>query len=147
MNSDTITKAYPLHIALAHGASMDVVKLLVEKAPEVLTEKNGNGMCPLSVAISFRAKPHVIKYLLRQKKRCITFHDHKMNLPLHLACIYGCPIDVIRLLCRVYPKATEQENFDGRTALDIAVRSFMSNDQVVDFLQEITYSQCSSICS
>lgn len=161
---EVIGGSYPLHIALTNGASLEVVRILVEKCPEILSKRNGLGYTPLSVAIVNNAQILIIQYLLFMEKNAATFADRRMNLPLHLACIYytkrmsssstiSSPLDVIKMLLKIYPEGVHKKNFDGRTPLDILVRlsdyragnerrTVQQNDAIVNLLQEIEFGWC-----
>ena len=40
---------------------------------------------------------------------------HCESLPLHLAARYGCPMNVIQMLVRAYPRGLNEKNRNGET--------------------------------
>jgi len=57
---------YPLHIAVANGASLDVVRLLTLQNAEILTKKDRKGNAPLTIAIKYNAKAEIIDFMLAE---------------------------------------------------------------------------------
>ena len=58
--------AYPLHIALSQSAPLEVVSILVLKAPSVLNMKNKCGKIPLDVAIESQSSKDIINFLKKE---------------------------------------------------------------------------------
>ena len=144
-NGQSITNqnnyGYPLNIAIAHGGSLEVLKMLAEAASEILLKKDGSeGSGSLSVALTVKSDPSIIMMLLRCNIESIKVADRRGNYPLHVAANYGAPFNVVRKLYKIYPKALEMRNFHAESPLDIAQRSTLCSEQVMNFLQTAAFS-------
>lgn len=132
---------YPLNIAISHGGSLEVLKMLAEAAPEILLKKDGSeGSGSLSVALTVKSDPSIIMMLLRCNIESIKVADRRGNYPLHIAANYGAPFNIVRKLYKIYPKALEMRNFHAESPLDIAQRSTRCSEQVMNFLQTAAFS-------
>jgi len=135
------TYGYPLNIALSHGGSLEVLKMLAEAAPEILLEKDGmDGSRSLGIAVMAKNDWPIISMLLRTNVKCIQVADRKGNYPLHIAANHGLPLVIVKKLYRLYPKALQMRNFHSETPLDIAQRSTRCSEEVMNFLQAAAFS-------
>ncbi len=140
--------SYPIHIALAHSASLDVVGLLVRQNPELLIKGDGNNRVPLSIAFSRRASPDVLDLLLGMNPNAAALPDLRNNYPLHLACARGTGgsgerfnLSLLKRLVEAYPAAVHERNFNGKTPLDLAQAGGLADDDAISYLQEMAYHE------
>jgi len=133
--------SYPLHIALTNGASLDVVRLILNEDESLLMKKDRHGYSPLSIALKYKAKPQITNFLLAENRALSTVPDNRMNLPLHLACRLGCCVDVIETLLFSFPLAIHVKNRDGLNPLDLFQRSFECSDDVINLLQAVYHRE------
>jgi len=154
--------SYPINIALNHGASSEVLELLINEAPDILDDQDGpEGCSSLSVllqrghelykiknatsaATSSSTSPYdnlmkIMNLMLSRNPLCAKLKDKRSNYPLHVACSKGYPLQVIARLVVAYPKAAESKNFHGQTPLDISQKIGLVNDDVTDYLQHQMY--------
>jgi ankyrin repeat protein len=89
-----INGMYPIHIAVANSASLEVVKLLVRSNPNVLSLTDGNGMVPLSLALRCHDRSSnmeyftkLVNFLIASNPHAATVADVRSNTPLHYACM------------------------------------------------------------
>lgn len=75
----------PLHVACKHGASLQVVKVLVKKYPDAMLAANSRGDLPLHVALTAGAPLNLIKWLLERAPRAASTPNIHGDTPLHLA--------------------------------------------------------------
>ena len=140
--------SYPIHIALAHSASLDVVGLLVRQNPELLIKGNGNNRVPLSIAFSRRASLDVLVLLLGMNPNAAALPDSRNNYPLHLACARGTGgsgerlnLPLLKRLVEAYPVAVHKRNFNGKTPLDLAQAGGLADDDAISYLHEMAYME------
>lgn len=135
------TYGYPVNVALSHGGSLEVIKMLAEAAPEVLLQKDGSdGSGSLGIGLMAKQEWPVIAMLLKTNVECIRVSDRRGNFPLHVAANHGIALGVVRKLYRLYPKALQMRNFHSETPLDIAQRSARCSEEVINFLQTAAFS-------
>ena len=134
--------SYPVNIAIKHGASMEVLQLLVNAGKDVLELKDGNDASS-SLAIALTTKTcdlNLVNLLVRANPECVKVADRRANYPLHIAASFGCSFEIVRHLHRIFPKALQMRNFHSQTPLDIAQRSTVCPEEVMNFLQSAAYT-------
>jgi hypothetical protein len=134
---------YPVNVAMTHGASMEVLKLLVEAGPDVLIQKDGtDGSGSLGIALTTKCDNMmpVVTMLVQANPECVKVADRRGNYPLHVSVNYGLPLDIVKRLYAMYPKALQMRNFHSETPLDIAQRSTRCSEDVMNFLQSTAFS-------
>ncbi|KAG7353135.1 ankyrin repeat domain protein [Nitzschia inconspicua] len=133
---------YPINVALSHGASLGVVKMLAEAGPDVLIQKDGTtGSGSLGIALATKCSLEIINLLIQANPQCAQVADRRGNYPLHVAVSQGLPLLIVRRVYFGYPKAQEMRNFHSDTPLDIAQRSTRCPEDVMNFLQSSAYSK------
>jgi hypothetical protein len=133
---------YPINVALTHGGSTGVLKMLAEAGPEVLIQKDGtDGSGSLGIALSTKCPLEVVNLLVQANPNCARVADRRGNYPLHIAVSQGLSLSIVRRIFAVYPKAQEMRNFHSNTPLDIAQRSTRCPEEVMNFLQSSAYSK------
>jgi ankyrin repeat protein len=107
----------PLHMA-AEVAKTDVVKLLLERWPEAIREKDDYGYTPLHMAAECTKGPtfEVVKLLLERWPEGIREKNHDGTTPLHMAA-KAAKTDVVRLLLELWPEAIREKDDYGNTPL------------------------------
>jgi hypothetical protein len=132
--------SYPINIALQHNASVEVLQLLCDADPSILVERDG-GCCSLTIALQEKYDMNVVSLILHANPDVVRVSDRRNNYPLHTAAVYGSSLHIIKLLCSTYPNAIRKNNFHGQTPLDIASRSSICSDEVIDFLQHAAFGE------
>jgi ankyrin repeat protein len=146
---------------VARSGTVEDLKILVNKNPEVINTKNENGFTPLILAC-YKGNVSVAKFLIENSKTINTSSD--MGTPL-MACVvkenniiaelllqkdanpnltdnkgttalmYAAQfqnIDAIKLLLK-YKAGLEYKNKDGKTAFEFAV--FTNNEEIINILK------------
>jgi hypothetical protein len=132
---------YPVNVAMTHGASLEVLKMLVEAGPDVLIQKDGtDGSGSLGIALTTKCEMAVVTMLVQANPECVKVADRRGNYPLHVSVNYGLPLDIVKRLYAMYPKALQMRNFHSETPLDIAQRSTRCSEDVMNFLQSTAFS-------
>lgn len=144
--------SYPIHIALAHSASLDVIGLLVRQNPELLIKGDGTNRVPLSIAFSRRASLDVLDLLLGMNPNAAALPDSRNNYPLHLACARGTGgsgerfnLPLLKRLLEAYPAAVHKRNFNGKTPLDLAQAGGLADDDAISYLHEMAYMESDDV--
>mmetsp|Transcript_27152 Transcript_27152/g.50895 ORF Transcript_27152/g.50895 Transcript_27152/m.50895 type:complete len:648 (-) Transcript_27152:1256-3199(-) len=133
---------YPINVALTHGASMGVLRMLAQAGPDVLVQKDGtDGSGSLGVALSAKCGLDVVNLLIQVNPECARVADRRGNYPLHVAVSQGLSLQIVKRIFSVYPKAQDMRNFHSNTPLDIAQRSTRCPEEVMNFLQSSAYSK------
>jgi len=131
---------FPFNIALQHNAPLPVLQLLAGAGSEILVEGDGpEWCCALSCALYKRRGMDIVSMLVEVHPDQVRVRDRHLNYPLHVACLSGSPLPIIKLLTSSYRRALRKTNFHGQTPLDIAQRSTLCRDEVVDYLQEVAF--------
>eukprot|EP00571_Detonula_confervacea_P000831 CAMPEP_0172328736 /NCGR_PEP_ID=MMETSP1058-20130122/60509_1 /TAXON_ID=83371 /ORGANISM="Detonula confervacea, Strain CCMP 353" /LENGTH=124 /DNA_ID=CAMNT_0013045863 /DNA_START=426 /DNA_END=796 /DNA_ORIENTATION=- len=100
---ECLAKDDPLLYALEGGASLDVIKKLVEElGKELLVKKDKYGRYPLHFACEGGASLDVVKYLVKEADdgkgiELLVEKDNDGRYPLHCAC-HGAALDVVKYL-------------------------------------------------
>ena len=132
---------YPVNVAMTHGATLEVLNMLVEAGPDVLVQKDGTtGSGSLGIALSHKCDVAVLNLLVEANPKCVTVSDRRGNYPLHVAVSQAFPIEVVKRLYSIYPKALQMKNFHSETPLDIAQRSTRCPEEVMNFLQSASFN-------
>ena len=108
----------PIHLAAKEGNS-EFVKLLINKLPSVVKDRNKSGQTPLHIAVEFK-KSHVIAELM-QHRVDPNVHDNQKSTPLHIACKNGDLITA-KLLINNGASINFQDK-NGFTPLHLAIRN------------------------
>lgn len=145
-NSASKSKSYgyPLNIAILHDASFEVLELIAKAAPDVITRKDGNDDCgSLSLVLQQFPKNalQVVHLLVKANPMCLRMANGSGNLPLHVALEAGtASLDLVRVLCMLYPPALLQTNSKGESPLAVAQRAKVP-DAVLKLVQGVTKNQ------
>jgi hypothetical protein len=130
---------YPLNIALQHNASLEVVDLLVKKAPEVVGWRDGKDECG-SVALVLRnwgpSKERILLRLIMANPPALRMTDRRRNTPLHIALSHGVGLPIVRVLCLLYPLALLQTNLSGEIPLQVAQRNSLCTEEELNYVHE-----------
>lgn len=71
----------PLHMALNHGAPIDIIKAFIGLYPDALSQKDSNGMIPLHVATKAKAENDVLTTILLAHPEGLEVRDNVGLLP------------------------------------------------------------------
>eukprot|EP00567_Pseudictyota_dubia_P017362 CAMPEP_0197445794 /NCGR_PEP_ID=MMETSP1175-20131217/10924_1 /TAXON_ID=1003142 /ORGANISM="Triceratium dubium, Strain CCMP147" /LENGTH=267 /DNA_ID=CAMNT_0042976811 /DNA_START=320 /DNA_END=1123 /DNA_ORIENTATION=+ len=135
-NTHSEGEAHPLFMAVAVGASLDLVKTLYEAYPKAI-EVTTAGMTPLHCALisnDWRSRPdnrgeeelllEMVGFLIEEYPQALTIRTSiGRNTPLHFACTSCAPFEILRLLAEKYPGAVNARNNKRLTPLDIVFRN------------------------
>ena len=131
------TYTYPLNLAIRHNASFDVIRILLDAAPDVTNVPDGLE-CESSLHVMLKHRPNFVRgidALLLHNPQPTSPVDRRNNTLLHTACRYGAPLTVVRRLVILYPDALQTRNFCNELPLHIAQRSsVMCSDDVASFV-------------
>ena len=129
-------RCLPVHIACRSGASLDVVRCLVEDWPESLRWTNKGGSLPLHTACSNKADLSVVKYLISAFPKATGIANNYGWLPLHCACAHSASSEVISLLVQSDDKSSRVATYgQGDYPLHLAC-SGPSSLEVIYWLAE-----------
>jgi hypothetical protein len=134
--------AYPLNIAIKHDASMEVIQMLVQAGPDVVTQADGtDGAGTLGIALHHKCSLEIVNTLVTANPSCARVADRRANYPLHIAVAEGLSLEIVKRLHSSYPKALEMRNFHSQTPLDMAQRSTRCPEPVMNYLQSAAFPQ------
>lgn len=133
--------AYPLNLAIQHGANPKVIEFLIDTAPCVLTRKDGQmEESSLSILLKY-SNPHdpstmtLVDKILYDAPECASLKDRHSNAPLHIACSYNqTSLEVVQHLWAICPEALRCRNFHGLNPHELAQKhTLTSSDEVSKF--------------
>jgi hypothetical protein len=112
----------PLHLAVLNpGASVDIIKLLLDFAPETAMECDDLGRLALHYACGADSIIDIVKVLFDASPLSVSIRDVHGWLPIHVAFRNGASFQTIRLLLDAYPKSIVAETANGNTPLDMII--------------------------
>jgi ankyrin repeat protein len=110
----------PIHLACNNGSNEALVRLLIDKYPESLKEKDKSQSIPLHYAAARRmAKTDTLKLLVERYPEGVHSPDMDGRLPLHHAVETHC-MERIRVFVDVDPYTTTKKTRDGKSPLQLA---------------------------
>lgn len=138
--------SYPINIALKCKASTEVIQFLIKMGPDVLDKPDGpNRTSSLSIAITLKYDDKIIKSILKANKKAARTLDRRSNTALHVlvqsTSTKLCTYEVVRLIYNAYPEAVSKRNFHRETPLDIAARSELCPEEVVNFFHSRAFGK------
>lgn len=121
----------PLFLACEHGASSDVIRLLVGRFPDAALSPGYCGLTPLHWCLQNTWEPEVteenIKCLIEGCPAVLGMNvddpDQPKGTPLHVACEYDAPAETIKALISAFPAALEIKDACLNTPLHCATTS------------------------
>uniref|UniRef100_A0A7S2N3B0 Uncharacterized protein n=1 Tax=Helicotheca tamesis TaxID=374047 RepID=A0A7S2N3B0_9STRA len=114
---------YPLHMAIALGASVRVVTALHDAFPQATKEKSTSyiGRNALHVACLFNASYDVVSFLLQEYPDAVSEKDRFGQTPFHYACMSAdVPLEIISLMLKKCPCIITEKTESGQTPLCLA---------------------------
>jgi hypothetical protein len=113
---------WPLHLAAARGAPVDIVALLCESRPGEAAAPDGAGRTPLHFAAGAGAQPPLMRAWLAAAPAAATSRDARGWAPLHCAAAVGgrCGVESLRMLLAAAPAAAGWADSAGRTPAALA---------------------------
>jgi ankyrin repeat protein len=136
-NEDLLTKAAnyqdnnketPLNYLVKGKPPADLVRRLLEFAPDTIKVQNTFGELPLHTALIYNASDDVINILCKVYPQATAVKKRQGDLPLHLALEQNASSHIIIMLLQAYPKAIEVQNKEERLPLHITLRCKASID-------------------
>uniref|UniRef100_A0A7S3L2C1 Uncharacterized protein n=1 Tax=Amphora coffeiformis TaxID=265554 RepID=A0A7S3L2C1_9STRA len=132
---------WPLHWACYHGASVDILKLLLGSWPESVRETISQNRLPLHLACRQSASPEAIHFLVEKYPQALEATTTQGMLPLHYACRDAAPLDVVKYLIDQAPMTvSEQTTNNAALPIHLACKHGKS-PETVQFLAE-TWPAC-----
>lgn len=127
-----------LHIAIAVGASVNIVAALLHAVPVATHIASGvRGLLPLHLAAERSDNVHVVQVLLQsapQTVKAFTIGDGEPCLPIHYAANSNNNAGVMKALLDAWPEGALEQTFKySRLALHLAAQS-SSNPAIVQML-------------
>jgi ankyrin repeat protein len=111
---------YLLHMACTFGASVEVVQILYEINPNIISTSDDDGNLPLHLACKTNSSSQVIEFLIEKYKVALQIQNSHYHTPLHLACSNkDSSVDTIRKLVTMYPKATKSGDINGELPIHL----------------------------
>ncbi|GKY98710.1 hypothetical protein MPSEU_000827300 [Mayamaea pseudoterrestris] len=135
LSQQTRDGAFPLHIAVQSGASLQTLELLIQKAPEVLVKSNKFGETPLHVSLKKGVgNDEQAMLLLQHDHSAATLRDDEDNLPIHIAAMHGCSPRVAESLVELQPEVIHEVNKHGLTPMACAIHHNLCTKEVLEIL-------------
>lgn len=126
----------PFSVAVALGASLDVVERLADACPQALEEKISGRRTPLHYACSMGVSVDVITYLIERYPSALSETDCFGQIPLHIACAHDADAGVIKALLRAFPLSARAKDNKLLTPLHSACKSRASRNVVTLLIKE-----------
>jgi ankyrin repeat protein len=112
----------PLHVACATSARLEIVRYLVECAPEALrVARATDGSYPIHVALEYGASLVVIDLLLHNQDPYTTgLTNNASETPLHVACRCGASFEIVQSVVNRSGDAVKSVTSEGDLPLFLA---------------------------
>ncbi len=118
----------PLHYLVRAEPPTELVKRLLDLAPDTVKVPDYFGWLPLNWALIYKASPDVINRLFQAYPEAAEVQTYRGELPLNFALCNNASNDVINMLFNAYPKATEVQDSSGWLSLHTALCFRASSD-------------------
>ena len=126
--------------------AIDILKLFIEKCPEVVRRANNKGSLPIHLASGWRS-PEFCRVLIEAYPGSMQIEDAIGALPLHLACAKNS-LPVVECLYQQYPGAIDHsDSTSGFYPIQVAAASMSHRDdpavavKIVQFLLDCDPNQ------
>jgi ankyrin repeat protein len=113
-------KSQILHYAIANGACVEVVDMLLKAHPDAAREKGHLQKTPLHVAFRTTVPSGVVQMLIDAYPAAAAEKDREGNLPLHYAIANGACVEVVDMLLKAHPDAAREKGHLQKTPLHVA---------------------------
>jgi len=121
----------PLLLACQHHGSTNVIRLLIDKAPQSVQMLNLSDSSPLHLACAREdSSVEIITLLTETWPIAVVKSDAEGNSPLHLAVISNAPADVIKYLADKSPQMLDRKNNKGELPYFIAKTNGVDADAI-----------------
>lgn len=126
----------PLHLAMIHSSSYDVIVYLLEKFPSSCWKKDSFGRLPIHYAIDVNADIETIKALTNCNSEALSEPDNKIQTPLHIAVAGKVSLKAINLLLQTAPISLQIKDCQQMLVLHHALQNdAIDEDTIVTFLE------------
>jgi ankyrin repeat protein len=136
----------PLHVACATHTSVEIIRFLVDQAPQsILMPRTTDGAYPLHAALergasldSVFSDSDVIKMLLeRHDPVTIMLRNNAGETPLHVACRCGVPFEIVESLVHHYKASSQVVTPQGDLPLFLACATAEPSLDIIYLLLKI----------
>ena len=122
----------PIHIAAERGASLEILKVLVDVYPDSCYRVNLAGDLPLHLLVrsgtaTTESVELLIEPIMRNETICKMGGSIGCQLPLHIASEYSCAFEILEALLSSYPEAATIARSLPRDADKIEVGNVVDN--------------------
>jgi hypothetical protein len=143
MRKDEGGDRLPLHMAILKGASMGVIRYLLEAYPVVLEKADCEGNLPLHYAVMYSSEP-IIRLVADRYPAASQHANLKERMPLHLLCARNwdhqdldlISLDQIRCIFNSWPTAARHADRNGCLPLHVACSQPQPRWDVLELLVE-----------
>ena len=131
----TVWKRLPIHLALANGAPLGLIDLLLQVFPEsAVLEDPHDGSLPLHIACRAGAPLPVISRLVEECPEVVLAVDGGGRVPLHVAVLSHAPYVVIEYMLYQDLESVVSLDCKSLTPIDYAMELDGNNGPVVELL-------------
>jgi len=118
-NKVSVLSGYlPLHVALANGAPLAVIDVLLEAYPTAAKMTTKHGVLPVHYAAA-GLSVEILKALQSRYPAGAAGKDSEGNIALHYAAICNAPIEVFVTLLEAYLEGCLSKNSDGEIPIEV----------------------------
>ena len=126
----------PLHRALVHKSSDEVVLRLVQEYPEaavspIQNRVGGPDITPLTVAFQTKRTGKVVQAIMGAKADQLNVVDDNGDLPLHQVIKLGAPEDTILTVLNFWNDAAKMKDKSGYLPLHLAIKHSASASTII----------------
>jgi ankyrin repeat protein len=129
----------PLHRALVHKASDEVILSLVKEFPEaamaaIQNKSGGPDLMPLTVALQTKRSGPVVQALLNVQVDAVSCVDENGDMPLHQAIKLGAPAGSVEAILYSWEDAAKAKDKNGYLPLHLSIKHSAPGDTIVKIL-------------
>jgi len=129
----------PLHRALVHKASDEVIIRLIKEFPEaacvpIQNKSGGPDLMPLTVALQTKRSGAVVQSLLNVQVDAVSSVDENGDMPLHQAIKLGAPPSAIESILYSWEDAAKAKDKNGYLPLHLAIKHSALGEIIIKIL-------------
>lgn len=124
----------PLHSAIRHRSSMEIITLLIATYKEGVSARDKNQNSSLHLACYFNSSSSLVDLLLRSDPSLAKMRTKQNSTALHIACCCKAKSSIVKYLLKLYPEAAREPIAGQWLPLHLAVWHEASEEVIINLI-------------